>query len=76
MPHLLLSLLLFGNLANRKEKPKINKEQRIEIKNLRKKFQQNFVKFSILAKKLEKNKTKQKQTKTKPNCTSQKVIFY
>ena len=38
------------------------------------KFQQNFVKNSILTKKLGKKKTN-KQTIAKPNCTSQKVIF-
>ena len=37
------------------------------------KFQQNFVKYIILTKKLE--KTKKQLTKTKPNCTSQKVII-
>ena len=69
MPHFLLSLLLFRNLANRKEKLKINKEQRTEIKNLRKMFQQNFVKISILAKKLE--KTKQNKNKQKQNLIAQ-----
>ena len=33
MPYILFLLLLFKNYADRKEKRKINKERRIEIKN-------------------------------------------
>ena len=78
----LFLLLLFRNPADRKEKRKIDKEHRIGRKKRKKKrmpngclskFQQNFVKYIILTKKLE--KTKKQLTKTKPNCTSQKVII-
>ena len=76
MPHFLFLLLLFWNLADRSEKRKIDKEQRIEIKNLkRKKMNKKHVKGNIcqslteLRKKQHINKQAGKNKKANKNKT-------